>query len=80
MRPSRPGGSLASVEVFRQQLMRGISTHIAGFTVLLVVVVPLLNFITLSSGDGSMLAWVTILADYTNSSERLRRREVNEFV
>jgi len=68
------------IESFRKQLMLGITGHVGLLTILLVVTVPLLNFLKKPNRDDSMLAWATILSKYaTNQSSSWWRQEVSEF-
>jgi len=73
------GNDFGGVEVFRKQLMRTISSHVATFTVLLVVILPLTSFMTMPSGDGSMLAWVEILSGRRNASAGAWAQELTAF-
>jgi len=60
-------GDFGGVEIFRKQLMHSIATHVSCLTVLLIVLVPLLNFMTYPTEDMSMAAWVEILRKYIPS-------------
>lgn len=76
----RPGGegNFSSVEVFRSELDRGISTQVATLMVILVVSFQLLQLLTDETSDRSMAAWVTILSNMNRTSEGFLR-EVDEF-
>jgi len=56
------GADIGGVEAFAKQLMRAISSHVASLTVMLVVMLPLLNFMKVPGEDLSMAAWVRILS------------------